>query len=79
MLLAERYDYMNDNKIRMFSEEYENEQTGEIVNSVTVMIDGKFKQVLDIVVQKEGIYDTYLEAIRDILLSGLETFVSRYK
>lgn len=42
---------MDDNKIRFSTEKYENEQSIENVEGVTVMIDRKFKQMLDIKVK----------------------------
>jgi hypothetical protein len=72
-------EIMSDNSIRIFSEKYENDKTGENVDGVTVMIDGKFKQMLDIIIQKEGRYASYPEVIRDILFSGINNFIGRYK
>ena len=36
-----------DNKMRIVAEEFENTTTGEKVTGVTVMIDGKLRQVFD--------------------------------
>ena len=68
---------MKDNAIQMFIEKYENEQSGEMVDGVTILIDGKFKQILDIIIQKEERYrnNHYLEVMRDILFSGIECFI----
>ena len=41
-----------DNKMRIMSEEFENTNTGEKVTGVTVMIDGKLKQVFDVMIKK---------------------------
>ena len=43
-----------DNKMRIMSEEFENTNTGEKVTGVTVMIDGKLKQVFDVMIKKSG-------------------------
>ena len=69
---------MNDNTIRIFTEEYENEQTGEKVDGVTIMIDGKLKQVLDAIIQKEGKYSNYIEIVKDILFSGVNNYINKY-
>ncbi|RGH27788.1 hypothetical protein DW964_12815 [Ruminococcus sp. AM47-2BH] len=42
-----------DNKMRIMSEEFENTNTGEKVTGVTVMIDGKLKQVFDVMIKKK--------------------------
>jgi len=67
------------NKIVMFTEEYENEKSGEKVPGVTVLIDGKFKQTLDVIMQKEGNYSNYTEIIRDLLFTGVNSFISKYR
>lgn len=41
-----------DNKMRIVAEEFENTTTGEKVTGVTVMIDGKLRQVFDIMIAK---------------------------
>ena len=43
-----------DNKMRIMSEEFENTNTGEKVTGITVMIDGKLKQVFDVMIKKSG-------------------------
>jgi hypothetical protein len=47
-----RGECIMDNKMRIMSEEFENTTTGEKVTGVTVMIDGKLKQMLDIMIKK---------------------------
>ena len=66
-----------DNVIRMFEEEFENEQTGERVTGVTVMVDGKLKQMLDAIMNKTGKYEKYTEVVRDMLFAGINDFVSK--
>ena len=67
------------NKIVMFTEEYENEKSGEKVPGVTVLIDGKFKQTLDVIMQKEGKYSNYTEIVRDLLFTGVDSYISKYR
>lgn len=69
----------DSNKIVMFTEEYENEKSGEKVPGVTVLIDGKFKQTLDVIMQKEGNYSNYTEIIRDLLFTGVNYYIEKYK
>ena len=68
-----------DNTIRIFTEKYENEQTGESVDGITIMVDGKLKQILDVIIGKEDKYNSYPEIMRDILFSGIDNFISKYK
>lgn len=37
---------MSDHKISILSEKFENENTGEFVEGITIMIDGKLKSML---------------------------------
>lgn len=69
----------DSNKIVMFTEEYENEKSGEKVPGVTVLIDGKFKQTLDVIMQKEGKYSNYTEIVRDLLFTGVDSYISKYR
>ena len=41
-----------DNKMRIMAEEFENTDTGEKVTGITVMIDGKLKQVFNAMIKK---------------------------
>ncbi|MCW6699947.1 hypothetical protein LG401_02330 [Bacillus pumilus] len=43
---------MSDHKISIMSEKFENENTGEHVEGITIMIDGKLKSMLDIIIEK---------------------------
>ena len=44
---------MNSNDtVTMLNEEFENDQTGEKVEGITIIVDGQFKQVLDIIKAK---------------------------
>lgn len=49
-----------DNKMRIMAEEFENTDTGEKVTGITVMIDGKLKQVFDAMIKKSGGEKSYL-------------------
>jgi hypothetical protein len=70
---------MSDNKISILSEKFENEKTGEQVEGITIMIDGKLKNMLDIIIEKEDGYNNYTEAIKDIVFAGINQFVEKYK
>lgn len=70
---------MSDNKINILSEKFENEKTGEQVEGITIMIDGKLKNMLDIIIEKEGGYNNYTELIKDLVFTGINQFVEKYK
>ncbi|MDK2968630.1 hypothetical protein [Lacrimispora sp.] len=70
---------MSDNKLSIISEKFENEKTGEPVEGITIIIDGKLKDMFDIIIEKEGIYSDYKEVTRDVLFSGINNYVEKYK
>ena len=70
---------MSENRVSILSEKFENEKTGEEVEGITIMIDGKLKSMLDIIIEKEGEYNNYSELIKDFLFAGINQYVEKYK
>jgi hypothetical protein len=69
---------MSDNsKMIIFSEQYENGNTGDTVEGITILIDGKMKQMLDAIMANEKQYANYVEVVRDMLFTGINTFISK--
>ena len=68
-----------DNKMRIMSEEFENTDTGEKVTGITVMIDGKLKQVFDVMIKKSGGEKSYLEMLQEVLVMGIDEYIKRLK
>lgn len=68
-----------DNKLRLLNEKFINDETGEEVEGITIMIDGQFKQVLDILMANSGDYSKYYEIIRDIIFSGTSQLMESMK
>lgn len=60
------------NKITILSEQFEVEQTGEMVEGITVVVDGMLKQFLEVIRNKEPNYENNLSVIQDALMKGLE-------
>ena len=63
------------NKIIILSESYQNEDTNALVQGLTIMIDGKLKQVMDVIISKDNRYDSYVEIVKDSLISGLDSII----
>jgi len=71
---------MNSNDtVTMLNEEFENDQTGEKVEGITIIIDGQFKQVLDIIKAKSDSYENYTEIIRDALFEGVNSMTMKLR
>ncbi len=68
-----------DNKMRIMSEEFENTNTGEKVTGITVMIDGKLKQVFDVMIKKSDGKKSYLEMLQEVLVMGIDEYIKRLK
>lgn len=68
-----------DNKMRIMSEEFENTTTGEKVTGVTVMIDGKLKQVFDVMIKKSGNNKSYLEMLQEVLVLGIDEYIKKLR
>lgn len=59
--------------ISIMSEEFENEKTGEKVEGITIMVDGVFKEFLDIIQAQKPQYENNVSIIQDALMKGLES------
>lgn len=68
-----------DNKMRIMAEEFENTDTGEKVTGITVVIDGKLKQVFDVMIKKSGGEKSYLEMLQEVLVMGIDEYIKRLK
>jgi DNA-binding protein YbaB len=68
-----------DNKMRIMAEEFENTDTGEKVTGITVMIDGKLKQVFDAMIKKSDGEKNYLEMLQEVLVMGIDEYIKRLK
>lgn len=61
------------NTISIMTEMFENEKTGENVEGVTIMVDGVFKDFLDLIKMKNPQYESNVNIIQDALMKGLES------
>lgn len=59
-------------KVNFLQETFENSQTGEQVPGVTIIVDGQFRKVLDILIARSPHYNSYADVLHDALFSGLE-------
>lgn len=61
-----------NNKITLMLDAYKNDKTGEKVPGATIIIDGKLRQVMDIIIAKNDEYNDYLDVVKDAFSIGLE-------
>ncbi|PEK17817.1 hypothetical protein [Bacillus wiedmannii] len=69
---------MEENKLVMIKETFKNEETGELTPGVTIILDGNLREVLEIIMGKQG-YSDYPEALKEVIFEGIHHFVKRNK
>lgn len=62
----------------MIKETFKNEETGELTPGVTIILDGNLREVLEVIMEKEG-YSDYPEALKEVIFEGIHHFVKRNK
>lgn len=62
---------MSDNKMVILEEQFENEKTGEEVTGVTILVEGKLKQVFDVILHKNRNYKEYRDIVQRALIEGI--------
>ncbi|EPY2273415.1 hypothetical protein ACXAUS_002277 [Clostridium sporogenes] len=67
----------NENVVTILNEEFENDKTGEKVQGLTIIIDGKLKEVMDIIIEKDENYNNYTEIVRDSLFNGINSIINK--
>lgn len=70
---------MDNNIVTILNEEFENDKTGEKVQGITIILDGKLKEVVDLLMKKNPNYTKYTEIIRDAFLKGINSMIVEYK
>ena len=54
---------MDNNTVTILNEEFENDKTGEKVQGITIIVDGKLKEVLDLLMKNNPDYKNYTERV----------------
>lgn len=67
----------NENVVTILNEEFENDKTGEKVQGLTIIVDGKLKQVMDIIIEKDDNYNNYSEIVIDALFNGMNNIINK--
>ena len=67
------------NEIGFLINKYKKKEGEEYVDGITILIEGKLKSVLDLIIEKEGKYSEYLEVIGDVIECGLKEIVLNIK
>ena len=64
---------MDNNTVTILNEEFENDKTGEKVQGITIIVDGKLKEVLDLLMKNNP------EIVRDAFFDGINSMIREHK
>ena len=70
---------MESNTVTILNEEFENDKTGEKVKGITIIMDGKLKEVVDLLMKNDSSYNNYTEVVRDALFKGINSMIIESK
>ena len=70
---------MDNNTVTILNEEFENDKTGEKVQGITIIVEGKHKEVLDLLMKNNPNYKNYTEIVRDAFFNGINSMIREHK
>ena len=70
---------MDNNTVIILNEEFENDKTGEKVQGITIIVEGKLKEVLDLLMKNNPNYKNYTEIVRDAFFDGINSMIREHK
>lgn len=70
---------MDNNTVTILNEEFENDKTGEKVQGITIIVDGKLKEVPDLLMKNNPDYKNYTEIVRDAFFDGINSMIREHK
>lgn len=70
---------MDNNTVTILNEEFENDKTGEKVQGITIIMDGKLKEVIDLLMKNNPNYKNYTEIVRDAFFNGINSMIVEKK
>ncbi|MGL5635134.1 MAG: hypothetical protein ACRCX8_17475 [Sarcina sp.] len=62
--------------INTIIEEYEDSYTGNKVQGVGIVVDEKFKELLDKIIAKNDIFNSYSDVIQEAIYQGLYDIIN---
>lgn len=70
---------MENNTVTILNEEFENDKTGGKVQGITIIVDGKLKDVIDLLMKNNPDYKNYTEVVRDAFFKGINSMIIEQK
>ena len=69
----------NADALTLLAEKFQNDKTGKEVDGITVIIDGKVKEIFDAIILKSENYENYSEVLRDAIFMGVNEITNSLK
>lgn len=66
---------MADNKMTLISEKFKASDSEAEVDGITIIIDGKLKEVFDIIIKKHNKYYDYNSVLSDAIFMGINEII----
>lgn len=66
---------MDSNLITILNEEFENGENGEKVQGITIIIDGKLREVINLLLKRNSRYNNLVEVIKEALFIGINSMI----
>ena len=70
---------MDNNTVTILNEEFENDKKCAKVQGITIIVDGKLKEVLDLLMKNNPDYKNYTEIVRDAFFDGINSMIREHK
>ncbi len=68
---------MDNTQVTFLNDEFENSATGEKVEGITVIVDGKFRDILyDLLEKNSEKYSNVTEIVKDAMVIGLKEMMN---
>lgn len=67
------------NHLTLIKDTFQNGDTGAQVEGITLIVDGKIKEVFDTILAKSQSYKDYTEIMRDVIFKGLNAIIEETK
>ena len=64
-----------NNTVVLLNEEFVNEKTGKNIQGITIIVDGKLKEMFDLIIKNNSKYKNYTEIVHDALFEGINSIV----
>lgn len=69
---------MDSDKITILNEVFEKGQAGEKVQGITIIMDGKLKEIADVFIREKPEYEDYVGFVKEALFLGIDLMIKNH-